>query len=84
MRHRTNTSFPESMTPVPGYWYINAKGKLIQVRLVTYDGSIPTAALIQYIDGSTQAVDIDDWHGLDILMPAGGSESRRCETDRYR
>ena len=82
MRHQAASSSVESHIPVPGYWYINASGELIRVRLIGYDGSIPSTALIQYVDGTTCIIEIDDWQGLDILMPADEYEALRRESDR--
>ena len=55
--------------PVPGYWYINRTGKLMRVRFVTFGESGIESVLIQYIEGSTQSISIDDWRCLDLVIP---------------
>jgi hypothetical protein len=82
MKHRqTESSAVEPHIPVPGYWYINTSGKLIRVRLIGYVGLKACTVIIQYIDGLIRTIDIDDWHGLDILMPCSDHEALLCESD---
>lgn len=55
--------------PVPGYWYINRTGKLMRVRFVTFGVNGMESVLIQYIEGSTQTISIEDWRCLDLVIP---------------
>ena len=55
--------------PVPGYWYINRTGKLMRVRFVAHGVNGIESVLIQYIEGATQSISIDDWRCLDLVIP---------------
>ena len=55
--------------PVPGYWYINRTGKLMRVRFVSHGKNGVESILIQYIEGATQTISIEDWRCLDLVIP---------------
>jgi hypothetical protein len=67
--------------PVPGYWYINRTGKLMRVRFVTFGVNGMESVLIQYIEGSTQTISIDDWRCLDLVIPRYDLGDIRLESD---
>lgn len=55
--------------PKPGYWYINRTGKLMKVKMVMLGQSGPEAVLIQYVEGSTLTISMNDWNSLDLVVP---------------
>jgi hypothetical protein len=55
--------------PIPGYWYINRTGKLMKVKMVGYDGNRAANVLIQFQEGNTRLIDINDWRCLDLIVP---------------
>lgn len=58
-----------SHKPKPGYWYINRTGKLMKVKMVMHNTEGPSAVLIQYIEGTSQTISINDWRCLDLVVP---------------
>lgn len=55
--------------PRPGYWYINRTGKLMKVKMVVHGVKGIASVLIQYVEGTTHSISIDDWHCLDLVVP---------------
>ena len=55
--------------PRPGYWYINRTGKLIKVKMVMLGLEGIESVLIQYVEGTTHSISIDDWQCLDLVVP---------------
>ena len=52
--------------PVVGAWYLNQTGKLMKVRMLLFSERRVARVLIEYLDGSTQSVDIQAWNFLDL------------------
>ena len=48
-------------TPEIGSWYVNQTGQLLKVKMLVHDKQILNSVLIQYLDGNTRLVSIDDW-----------------------
>lgn len=55
--------------PKPGYWYINRTGKLMKVKMVMHGLESIESVLIQYVEGTTHSISIDDWQCLDLVVP---------------
>ena len=53
-------------SPVVGTWYVNPTGMMFKVRMLGYTRSRPTDVVIEYVEGTTQVVSIQDWQSLDI------------------
>jgi hypothetical protein len=62
--------------PIPGYWYANIVGQLVQVRAVLYDKTRPCRIALEYINGRRQYVDLDGWRYLDLALHSPGMERR--------
>ena len=52
--------------PVVGSWYANRTGKLMKVRLLSYQHETVTAVMIEYLDGTRQVIDSDAWNCLEL------------------
>lgn len=59
----------EMQEPKPGYWYINRTGKLMKVKMVMLGLEGIESVLIQYVEGTTHSISIDDWQCLDLVVP---------------
>lgn len=55
--------------PRPGYWYINCAGKLMKVKMVMHGLNGIESVVIQYAEGTTHYISIDDWQCLDLVSP---------------
>ena len=70
--------------PIPGYWYSNIVGQLQQVRVVLHEGRRQSRVMLESINGKRQAVDLEDWHRLDLTLHAPGVGRRRQRGARDR
>ncbi len=61
---------------IPGYWYANIVGQLVQVRAVLYTNGVLTRILLEYINGRRDFVDPDGWRYLDLALHSPGMERR--------
>ena len=52
--------------PIVGAWYVNSTGMMFKVRMLGYSLTEPTDVVIEYVEGTTQVVSIQDWQSLDI------------------
>ena len=68
--------------PIPGYWYANIKGQLMQVRAVLYEGTKANRTILEYINGRRETVAIDDWYRMDLSLHSPGIEQRRNRSRR--
>lgn len=59
-------NMPTNMTPVPNTWYVNKTGKLVKVKMLAYSQHEVSRIMIEYLEGTTQLVDIADWSKLDL------------------
>lgn len=55
-----------NIPPRPNHWYMNQVGKLMKVRMLSYDGNQPCGVLIEYLEGNTVLLSIDEWQQLDL------------------
>lgn len=70
--------------PIPGYWYANIKGQLMQVRAVLYEGARPSRTIFEYINGRRETVKLTDWYRLDLSLHSPGVDGRRNRNRRGR
>ena len=54
--------------PIPGYWYSNFSGQLIQVRALVYSSGERRLIILEDINGKRETVDIESWHGMDLVL----------------
>jgi len=54
--------------PIPGYWYSNFSGQLIQVRALVYSSGECSLIVLEDINGKRETVDIESWHGMDLVL----------------
>lgn len=67
--------------PLPGYWYINRTGKLMKVKMVMLGHEGIESILLEYIEGATQTISIEDWQCLDLVIPRHEQGEILLETD---
>jgi hypothetical protein len=66
--------------PIPGYWYSNLSGKLIQVRALVYSGRY-RSVVIEDINGQRNHVDSDGWKALDLVLHSPVAEPHHAARD---
>lgn len=54
--------------PIPGYWYSNLAGQLIQVRAIVFSSGRHTRIVLEDITGKRQSVDMASWRGMDMVL----------------
>ena len=54
--------------PIPGYWYSNLSGQLIQVRAIVYLSGQRRRIVLEDISGKRESIDIDRWLGMDLVL----------------
>ena len=54
--------------PIPGYWYSNLSGQLIQVRALVYLAGKRSRIVLEDIGGKRETVDYGNWHGMDMVL----------------
>ncbi len=65
------------ITPTANTWYVNPTGKLIKVRMLCYEAGELNAVLIEYLEGNSQCLSLEDWNKLDLNKHAWMPESDR-------
>ncbi|MGB5439858.1 MAG: hypothetical protein WBN57_01075 [Gammaproteobacteria bacterium] len=63
--------------PIPGYWYSNLSGQLIQVRALVYLAGKRSRIVLEDISGKRESVDYDNWHGMDMVLHSPVLEQRQ-------
>ena len=63
--------------PIPGYWYANPGGRLMQVRVVLYRDGQPARVMLETVGGQRQCLDLSAWCRLDLSLHAPGADRRR-------
>ena len=53
--------------PIPGYWYSNLAGQLIQVRAIVFSSGRHSRIILEDISGRRQSVDMSSWRGMDMV-----------------
>jgi hypothetical protein len=54
--------------PIPGYWYSNLSGQLIQVRAIVFSAGKSSRIVLEDINGKRETVDLQSWHGMDLVL----------------
>ena len=69
--------------PIPGYWYSNFSGQLIQVRALVYSLGERSLIVLEDINGKRETVDIESWHGMDLVLhsPVVDQSQHEAATD---
>ena len=77
-----DTKVMDLYEPIPGYWYINRTGKLMKVKMVGYEGNQPANVLIQFQEGNTRLININDWRCLDLIVPRRPEDETLAENEQ--
>ena len=56
----------ETHDPIVGTWFVNQTGKLLKVRMLIFSDKKLQRVLVQYLDGTTHSVKVDDWFCLKL------------------
>ena len=67
--------------PIPGYWYTNIVGQLVQVRAIVYSGSRLSSVALEYANGKRDFVDLEGWYYLDLSIHSPRLERRERVKD---
>lgn len=62
--------------PVPGYWYTNIVGQLVQVRALMYRAGRVDLVALEYASGKRDFVDLEGWYYLDLALHSPHVERR--------
>jgi hypothetical protein len=54
--------------PIPGYWYSNFSGQLIQVRALVFAQGRRSRIIIEDINGRRESIDFVLWRGMDLVL----------------
>jgi len=54
--------------PIPGYWYSNFSGQLIQVRALVFVQGKRNRIIIEDINGKRESIDFTLWRGMDLVL----------------
>ena len=54
--------------PIPGYWYSNFSGQLIQVRALVFAQGKRSRIIIEDINGKRESIDFMLWRGMDLVL----------------
>ena len=54
--------------PIPGYWYSNFSGQLIQVRAIVYMAGKRSRIILEDISGKRESINPDSWLGMDLVL----------------
>jgi len=54
--------------PIPGYWYSNFSGQLIQVRALVFVRGKRNRIIIEDINGKRESIDFALWRGMDLVL----------------
>jgi hypothetical protein len=67
--------------PIPGYWYSNLAGQLIQVRAILYSSGKRTRIALEDIHGKRSHVDVLGWRGMDLVLHSPVTERQHAMRD---
>ena len=67
--------------PIPGYWYSNFSGQLIQVRAILYISGKRTRIALEDIHGKRSHVDVGSWHDMDLVLHSPVVEQQHAMRD---
>ena len=63
--------------PIPGYWYSNLSGQLIQVRAIVLASRHNNRVILEDIHGKRQSVDMESWRAMDLVLHSPVIDSLR-------
>ncbi|MGB5305097.1 MAG: hypothetical protein WBO06_11695 [Gammaproteobacteria bacterium] len=67
--------------PIPGYWYSNLAGQLIQVRALVYSAGTQSRVVLEDINGKRDYVELERWRGMDLVLHSPVVEKRNLARD---
>jgi hypothetical protein len=67
--------------PIPGYWYSNFSGQLIQVRAILYISGKRTRITLEDINGKRSHVDVVSWRDMDLVLHSPVVEQQHAMRD---
>jgi len=68
--------------PIPGYWYSNMAGQLIQVRAIVFSSGRHSRIILEDISGRRQSVDLASWRGMDMVLHSPVVDRHRDDAAR--
>ncbi|MDH3900135.1 MAG: hypothetical protein OEU51_03710 [Gammaproteobacteria bacterium] len=68
--------------PMPGYWYSNFSGQLIQVRAILFISGECRRIVLEDIRGKRDTIDTGDWKGMDLVLHSPVVEQQPVARDR--
>jgi len=68
--------------PIPGYWYSNMSGQLIQVRAIVYLAGQRRRIVLEDISGKRESIDVDGWRSMDLVLHSPVNAEPRDEVAR--
>ncbi len=68
--------------PMPGYWYSNFSGQLIQVRAMLYISGKCQRILLEDIRGKRDYINTGDWKDMDLVLHSPVIEQQSLARDR--
>ena len=54
--------------PIPGYWYSNFDGRLLQVRAILYMEGVARLVVIEDMGGDVTKVPLEDWLHINLTL----------------
>lgn len=66
---------------IPGYWYSNISGQLIQVRAILYISGKRRHIVLEDIHGKRSHIDACDWRGMDLVLHSPVVEQQHAVRD---
>jgi len=67
--------------PIPGYWYSNFSGQLIQVRAILYISGKRARVALEDIHGKRSHVDVTSWRDMDLVLHSPVVEQQHAMRD---
>jgi len=67
--------------PIPGYWYSNLAGQLIQVRAILYSSGKRARIVLEDIHGKRNHVDASGWRDMDLVLHSPVVEQQHAVRD---
>jgi len=67
--------------PIPGYWYSNLSGQLIQVRAILYIIGKRTRIVLEDIHGKRSYVNVVSWRDMDLVLHSPVVEQQHAMRD---
>jgi hypothetical protein len=68
--------------PMPGYWYSNYSGQLMQVRAILFISGKCRRIVLEDIRGKRDYIDTGDWKGMDLVLHSPVVEQQHVAWDR--